>query len=385
MKRVTILGSTGSIGCNTVDLLRSDPDLYAVEALVGNRNVALLAEQAIQLRAAMAVTADPACYQDLQQALAGTGIAVAAGAEAVVEAACRPADWVMSSIVGAAGLAPTLAAIRRGAVIGLANKECLVCAGSLMMAEVAACGATLLPVDSEHSAIFQVLDATQPEAVEKIILTASGGPFRQTSLAEMAHVTPEQAVAHPNWSMGAKISVDSASMMNKGLELIEAHHLFSMPEDRIDVIVHPQSIIHSLVSYRDGSVLAQLGSPDMRTPIAYALGWPKRIQAPSPRLDLAALGQMTFQAPDTDRFPALSLARHALRQGKSAPAVFNAANEIAVQAFLQRRIGFLDIAKLVEKTLDQFPEQAVTCIDEVYQVDAGARALASQLIATILH
>jgi len=299
----------------------------------------------------------------------------------VVEAAQRPADWVMASIVGAAGLAPTLAAIRRGAVVGLANKECLVCAGSLMMAEVAAHGATLLPVDSEHSAIFQVLEAHQPETVEKIVLTASGGPFRQRSLAEMAAMTPEQAVAHPNWSMGAKISVDSATMMNKGLELIEAHHLFAMPEERIDIVVHPQSVIHSMVAYVDGSVLAQLGSPDMRTPIAYALGWPKRIYAPAPRLDLAAIGQLTFEAPDPERFPALRLARRALQSGGSAPTVMNAANEVAVQAFLSRGIGFLDIARVVEQTMDAIEPAPPSSIDDVLAQDLRARECARSIIA----
>jgi 1-deoxy-D-xylulose-5-phosphate reductoisomerase len=377
---ITILGSTGSIGRNTVELVEACPDLYRVEALTANCNVDLLADQARRLNARLAVVADEGAYGRLKDALAGTGIAVAAGPAAVVEAAQLPADWVMASIVGAAGLAPTLAAVRRGAVIGLANKECLVCAGALMMAEVAACGATLLPVDSEHSAIFQVLEARQPEAVEKIILTASGGPFRSRSLSEMEGMTPEQAVAHPNWSMGAKISVDSASMMNKGLELIEAHHLFAMPEARIDIVVHPQSVIHSMVSYVDGSVLAQMGSPDMRTPIAYALGWPKRIHAPAPRLDLAAIGQLTFEAPDPVRFPALRLARHALQRGGSAPTVLNAANEVAVQAFLSRGIGFLDIARVVERTLDAIEPTPPSSIDDVLAQDQRAREYARSLV-----
>lgn len=380
---VTILGSTGSIGCNTVELVEAQPDLYRVEALTANCRVDILADQARRLRPNLAVVADESAYGALKDALAGTGIAVAAGAAAVTEAAQLPADWVMASIVGAAGLAPTLAAVRRGAVIGLANKECLVCAGALMTAEVAAHGATLLPVDSEHSAIFQVLDAAQPEAVEKIILTASGGPFRQRTRDEMAAMTPEQAVAHPNWSMGAKISVDSASMMNKGLELIEAHHLFAVPEDRIDIVVHPQSVIHSMVSYVDGSVLAQLGSPDMRTPIAYALGWPKRIYAPSPRLDLAAIGQLTFEAPDPERFPALRLARAALQTGGSAPTVLNAANEVAVQAFLGRRIGFLDIARVVETTLEKVDPVPPSSIDDVLAQDARARHCAVSIIEQI--
>lgn len=377
---VTILGSTGSIGRNTVELVEARPDLYRVEALTAHSRVDILAEQARRLKPRLAVVADETAYGALKAALDGTGIAVAAGAGAVVEAAQLPAEWVMASIVGAAGLAPTLAAVRRGAVIGLANKECLVCAGALMTAEVVSCGATLLPVDSEHSAIFQVLDAAQPQAVEKIILTASGGPFRRRTLAEMEAMTPEQAVAHPNWSMGAKISVDSASMMNKGLELIEAHHLFAMPEDRIDIVVHPQSVIHSMVSYVDGSVLAQMGSPDMRTPIAYALGWPKRIHAPAPRLDLAAIGQLTFEAPDAERFPALRLARHALQTGGSAPTVLNAANEVAVQAFLSRRIGFLDIARVVEQTLDAVDPAPPSSIEDVLAQDQRARLCAGCII-----
>ncbi len=329
-RSVTILGSTGSIGRNTVELIEARPDLYRVEALVANSSAELLAQQAIRLRPRLAVVADARHRDRLASLLDGSGIAVAAGAEAVVEAAQLPAEWVMAAIVGAAGLAPTIAAARRGVTVALANKECLVCAGQLMMAEVARHGATLLPVDSEHSAIFQVFDFDQKDRIEKIILTASGGPFRHTSLADMEAVTPEQAVAHPNWSMGAKISVDSASMMNKGLELIEAHHLFAMPESQIDIVVHPQSVIHSAVAYIDGSVLAQMGSPDMRTPIAYALGWPRRIQAPVPRLDLAAIGQLTFEAPDPARFPALRLARLALQTGGAAPTVLNAAHEVAV-------------------------------------------------------
>lgn len=377
---VTILGSTGSVGRNTVELIEARPDLYRVEALVANTSVDLLAEQARRMKPRMAVVADESAYGRLKDALSGSGVIVAAGPAAVIEAAQLPAEWVMAAIVGAAGLAPTMAAVRRGAVIGLANKECLVCAGALMMAEVAAHGATLLPVDSEHSAIFQVLDFQQPEAIEKIVLTASGGPFRCRSLAEMASVTPEQAVAHPNWSMGAKISVDSATMMNKGLELIEAHHLFTVPESKIDIVVHPQSVIHSMVSYVDGSVLAQLGSPDMRTPIAYALGWPKRIPAPSPRLDFAAIGQLTFEAPDAVRFPALRLARRALQSGGSAPTVLNAANEIAVQAFLSRGIGFLDIAGVVEQTLDVIEHDGASSIEDVLAQDRRARDCAWNII-----
>ena len=380
-RSVTILGSTGSIGCNTVDLLQASPGLYRVEALVANANAQLLAEQAKLLQAKLAVVADERHYDTLKDLLAGSGIEVAAGQKAVVEAAERPAEWVMSSIVGAAGLAPTLAAVRRGVTIGLANKETLVCAGDLVMAEVERCKATLLPVDSEHSAIFQVFDFDQKDKIDKIILTASGGPFREKTLEDMRTVTREQALAHPNWSMGAKISIDSASMMNKGLEVIEAHHLFGMTDDRIDVVVHPQSVIHSLVAYADGSVLAQLGSPDMRTPIAYALGWPKRISSPAPKLDLAKIATLTFQAPDMVRFPALRLARESLRAGGSAPTVLNAANEVAVQAFLDNRIRFLEIATLVEETLSAINHRPLTSLDDVAQMDAQARAYCTNLVA----
>ena len=373
---VTILGSTGSIGRNTVELVEAHPDLYRVEALVANTSAEQLAGQALRLRPRLAVVADGSAYGRLKELLGGTDIAVAAGSAAVVEAASLPADWVMAAIVGAAGLEPTLAAARRGAVVALANKECLVCAGELMLAEVSRAGATLLPVDSEHSAIFQVFDFDQVDKVEKIVLTASGGPFRGRSRQEMAEVTPEQAVAHPNWSMGAKISVDSATMMNKGLELIEAHHLFGLGEERIDIVVHPQSVIHSMVAYVDGSVLAQMGSPDMRTPIAYALGWPRRIEAPAPRLDLAGTGSLTFEAPDPIRFPALRLARRALQSGGAAPTVLNAANEVAVQAFLSRGIGFLDIAAVVEATLEATENLPLTSIDDVLAQDRRAREVA---------
>lgn len=379
-RTVTILGSTGSIGRNTVELIEIRPDLYRTQALVANTNAELLADQALRLRPLVAVLADESALPRLRDLLVGSGIAVAGGAQAVIEAARLPADWVMAAIVGAAGLAPTLEAVRRGCVVALANKESLVCAGALVMAEVAAHGATLLPVDSEHSAIFQVLEPDQRTAIDKIVLTASGGPFRQKSLAEMAAMSPAQAVAHPNWSMGAKISVDSASMMNKGLELIEAHHLFAMPEERIDILVHPQSVIHSMVAYADGSVLAQLGSPDMRTPIAYALGWPQRISSPAPKLDLAAIATLTFEAPDPIRFPALALARAALQSGGSAPTVLNAANEEAVAAFLAGRIGFLDIVEIVGQTLQSLSPVALGSIDDVLAQDGEARACAQALI-----
>ena len=380
-RSITILGATGSVGCNTVDLIERNADAFVVEALTANRNVALLAEQSRRLRPRMAVLGDPAGYRQLKEALSGTNVAVAAGPDAVIEAASRPAEWVMAAIVGAAGLQPTLTAVRRGATVALANKECLVSAGDVFVKEVIAHGATLLPVDSEHSAIFQVFDFDNADQVGRIILTASGGPFREFTLKQMEKVTPEQAVAHPNWDMGAKISVDSATMMNKGLELIEAFHLFPIAEDRIDILVHPQSVIHSMVEYVDGSVLAQLGAPDMRTPIAYALAWPKRMAAPAPRLDLAEIKTLTFGAPDTDRFPALRLAREALKSGGSAPTALNAANEVAVHHFLDRRIDFLDIADVVEETLNAISIIRLASLDDVAETDAEARHIAEDLVS----
>ena len=378
-KSVTILGATGSIGDSTIDLIQRYPQAYRVVALTAHRNAAKLAQQARALKPEMVVLADESGYRDLKEALAGTGIRVAAGGEAVCEAASLDADWVMAAIVGAAGLQPTLAAVRRGGQIALANKECLVCAGSLFMNAVTEHGATLLPTDSEHNAIFQVFDFDQRDKVSRILLTASGGPFRTLSHNEMGLVTPVQAVAHPNWSMGAKISVDSASMMNKGLEVIEAHYLFGMPENRIEVLVHPQSVVHSLVEYADGSVLAQLGAPDMRTPIAFCLGWPARLQAPTARLDLAKLGSLTFETPDPVRFPCLRLARAALQAGGSAPTILNAANEIAVARFLLGEIGFLDIAATVEETLEKVSAPRIATLDDVMAVDAEARRVAAQV------
>ncbi|MGH7087345.1 MAG: 1-deoxy-D-xylulose-5-phosphate reductoisomerase [Stellaceae bacterium] len=382
---MTILGSTGSVGRNTVELIAADPEAYEVEALVALRNVALLAEQARALRAKFAVVADDAQYGALKSALADSGIAVAAGPAAVVEAAARPAQWVMAAIVGAAGLAPTLAAIRRGVLVAFANKEVLVCAGPIVTSEARRWGARLPPVDSEHNAIFQVFAFEQRQTIERIMLTASGGPFLDSSREAMERATPEQAVAHPNWRMGAKISVDSATMMNKGLEIIEAHHLFALESDRLDIVVHPQSVIHGLVYYCDGSVLAQLGSPDMRTPIANALGWPERIGAPSKRLDLAVLTRLTFAAPDPLRFPALRIARAALDSGGGSPCILNAANEVAVAAFLERRIGFLDIAAIVERTLDALPGRAIDTLDDVHALDDEARAVARRLIGNGLR
>jgi 1-deoxy-D-xylulose-5-phosphate reductoisomerase len=378
-RRVTILGSTGSVGKSTVDLLLRNPDDFEVEAVTANRNPEALAEQARALRARFAAIGDPEHYPALKQALAGTGIEVACGGAALTEAALRPTDWVMAAIVGAAGLAPTLSAIRRGAIVALANKEVLVCAGALVMEEVARCRATLLPVDSEHNAIWQCFDLARVDTIERIILTASGGPFRERAFEEMRGVTPREAVAHPNWSMGAKISVDSATMMNKGLELIEAHHLFQLPLERVEIVVHPQSIVHGAVVYRDGSVLAQLGSPDMRTPIAYALAWPDRIETPAKRLDLAAIGRLTFEVPDEHRFPALRVAREALVRGGGCPTVLNAANETAVRAFLDGRIGFLDIVKTVERTLEAIPGGELESLDDVYNFDTAARETAAKL------
>lgn len=379
-RSVAVLGATGSIGCNTLDLIRRNRSAYVVEALTANRNVNLLIAQALEFKPKLAVIGDEAQYGALKEALAGSGIEAAAGPAAVSDAAARPAQWVMAAIVGAAGLQPTLTALRRGAVVALANKECLVCAGGLMMREVERHGAVLLPVDSEHNAIFQVFDFERPERVERIILTASGGPFRTWSRQEMAQVSPAQAVAHPNWEMGAKISVDSATMFNKGLELIEAYHLFPVRPEQIEVLVHPQSVVHSLVAYVDGSVLAQMGTPDMRTPIAYTLGWPDRVPAPAARLNLAHIGTLEFTAPDHERFPALSLARHALAEGGSAPTVLNAANEVAVAGFLARKIGFLHIAEIVQTTLETLPARPLASLDDVMAADHEARHQADEIM-----
>jgi 1-deoxy-D-xylulose-5-phosphate reductoisomerase len=380
-RTVTVLGSTGSVGTQTVQLLAGAPNRFRVRALVGGRNVRVLAEQAIALNAERAVVADPSCHAALRAALAGTRVQVASGADAVVEAAALDADWTMAAITGAAGLAPTLAAIRRGKYVALANKEALVCAGEVMLRAVREAGATLLPCDSEHNAIFQSLADGNREAVEKIILTASGGPFRTASLEEMAKATPEAALRHPVWSMGAKISIDSATMMNKGLEVIEAARLFGLAPEQIGVLVHPQSIIHGMVCYCDGSVLAQLGSPDMRIPIAHTLAWPGRIATPSPRLDLAAVARLDFAEPDLVRFPSLRLARETLVAGGGAPAILNAANEIAVEAFLQRRIGFLDIAGTVAQVLDMLGTPPADTLEEVIALDQAARRAADRFAA----
>ncbi len=383
VRTVTVLGSTGSVGTSTIDLLAANPGRFRVHALVGGRNAALLAGQARRLGAAVAVIADPACLPELEGALAGSGIACAGGDAAVVQAASDRVDWTMAAITGAAGLPSTLAAIRGGGAVALANKEALVCAGEVMLQAVRDAGATLLPVDSEHNAIFQALAEGNRGCVEKIVLTASGGPFRAASTAEMARATPEAALRHPIWSMGAKISIDSATMFNKGLELIEAARLFDLDEQRIEVLVHPQSVIHGIVHYQDGSMLAQMGSPDMRIPIAHALAWPGRIATTSPRLDLAALGQLTFFQPDIERFPALRLARQAMRAGGGAPAILSAANEVAVEAFLAGRLGFTEIAVLVERVMDRLGAPRADTLESVLALDGLARQVARQLAEPI--
>lgn len=382
-KSVSVFGVTGSVGTSTVDILKTHADKYCVDAVTAHRNVDALAKTARDLGAKCAVIGDPDCFSQLRDALSDTDIEVTAGEDALVEAASRPSDIVIAAIVGAAGLKPTLAAIRRGARVGLANKETLVCAGSLMSREVVAHGATLIPVDSEHSAIFQVLEDRAEDQIERILLTASGGPFRAWSLNEMKSVTRAQALAHPNWDMGAKISIDSATMMNKGLELIEARHLFPVPEERIEIVVHPQSVVHSMVEYADGSVLAQLGSPDMRTPIAYALSWPERIKVDVPRLDFATIGGLNFEAPDIVRFPALRLAREALQAGGTLPTVLNAANEVAVAAFLGDKIGFLAIAEIVEEMMDKIGKEDLVDLDQVFATDAMVRRETVARIAAV--
>ncbi len=379
-RSLTILGATGSIGASTLDLIRREPGTWRVVALTANANALELAALAREFGAEIAVVADEAALPALREALAGSGIEAAGGAQALVEAAARPADLTIAAIVGCAGLAPTMAAIGRGELVGLANKEALVSAGEVMTAAVARSGATLLPVDSEHNAIFQCLAGNDPSDVHAITLTASGGPFREWSAAQLAAATPAQAVKHPNWSMGAKISVDSATMMNKGLELIEAYHLFPVGLDALRIIIHPQSIIHSMVEYRDGSTLAQLGPSDMRVPIASVLAWPRRMDTPCAPLDLAVLGQLTFSAPDEQRFPATRIAREAAQAGGAAPAVLNAANEVAVAAFLAGHIGFTRIAADVERVLAHGLPPAPASLDEVLAVDMEARIRAKELL-----
>jgi 1-deoxy-D-xylulose-5-phosphate reductoisomerase len=386
MKRrtVSIFGATGSIGASTIDLVMRHADRYAVEVVTGNARVPELAELARKVSAKLAVVADPGRYEELRLALSGSGIEVAAGPEALVEAASRRVDWVMAGIVGAAGLPSTFAAARTGAAIALANKESLVCAGSLLTAEISRAGGVLLPADSEHNAIFQAIHGTMDRTVDEIILTASGGPFRTASIEAMRVATPQTALKHPTWSMGAKISIDSATLVNKGLELIEAHHLFGLPSAKLGVLVHPQSIVHGLVRFCDGSLLAQLGPADMRVPIASCLAWPDRIATGAKPLDLAAVGSLQFELPDVSRFPALRLARVAMDQGGGLPCVLNAANEIAVAAFLGRGIGFLDIAALIEQTMEDAERTGLTRaphdLEDVIFLDGEARKLAVTLL-----
>jgi 1-deoxy-D-xylulose-5-phosphate reductoisomerase len=386
-RSVTLLGATGSIGGSTIDLLLHARDRYRVEAVVALRNAGALAALARKIGARFAAIADPSCYAELKEGLAGSGIAAAAGEGAVIEAANWPADWVIAAITGAAGLKPTLAALERGAVVALANKECLVCAGALFMRRARDVGATVLPVDSEHNAIFQALGSNRLEDVRRIILTASGGPFRTWPLEAMRAATVDQALRHPNWSMGPKVTIDSATMMNKGLELIEAHHLFGLPAAQIDVLVHPQSIVHGLVEFRDGSLIAQLGSPDMRIPIAHCLAWPHRINGPAPRLDLAQAATLSFENPDLERFPALALARRALEAGGGAPTVLNAANEVAVAEFLDRKLDFRGITRLVERTLEAASRRGLTrepaSVEDALSIDHESRLLARGLLPEI--
>ena len=383
-RSLTILGATGSIGKSTLDLVERNSDAFEIVALTAQSNVAALADAARRTRARLAVIGDKTLHAELQSALSGTGIRTAAGPEEVVAAAAEPADCVMAAIVGAAGLEPTFAAARQGRRVALANKECLVSAGEVFMSAIADAGAELLPVDSEHSAAFQALSGAAPESIERIVLTASGGPFRTWAREQLERATPEEALRHPNWSMGAKISIDSATLMNKGLELIEAFHLFPVEASQLGVVVHPQSIVHCLVSYKDGSVLAQMAPPDMRTPIALALSWPRRMSAPTPRLDLAAIGTLSFEAPDEARFPALTIAREALTRGGTAPAILSAANEIAVEAFLARRIGFLDIARCVGAALEEADRRgciiAPVTLADVLAADAEGRRVAQTVL-----
>ncbi len=381
---LTVLGATGSIGKSTLDLVERNRDAFSVVALTAQTNAEGLADAARRTGARVAVIGDASHYGALKEALAGTGIMAEAGPDAVVAAAAEPADCVMAAIIGAAGLAPTFEAVRQGKRLALANKECLVSAGEVFMAAVADAGTELLPVDSEHSAALQALAGAALESVERITLTASGGPFRTWTTEQLQHATPEQALRHPNWAMGAKITIDSATLMNKGLELIEAYHLFPVGAEQLAAVIHPQSIVHCLVAFRDGSVIAQMACPDMRTPIALALSWPHRMDAPTQRLDLAAIGTLSFEAPDEVRFPALTIARDALARGGTAPAILSAANEIAVEAFLARKIGFLDIARNVADTLEAADGEGLIVapggLSDVLAADSAGRRLAQSLL-----
>lgn len=386
-RRLTVFGSTGSVGAATLDVVRFarsqyGKDVFPLEAITAHRNAERLIRDARELKPKAVVIGDPALYDEVKGSLAGSGIEVLVGRDGLLEAAGRPADMVMSAIVGAAGLAPTLAAFERGAMVALANKECVVAAGAIFRRVARESRGVLIPVDSEHNAAFQLLDFEQSHAIEKVTLTASGGPFRTWSLDRMASATPEQAVSHPNWSMGAKISVDSATLMNKGLELIEAHVLFGLPPEKLDVVVHAQSAVHCLVAYADGSVLAHLSAPDMKTPIAHALAWPQRMKSPARRLDFTEFSQLTFEKPDMQRFPSLQLARACLQAGGAAPTILNAANEVAVEQFLGRRIGFLGIVRAVERTLNALSREvngeAPGTLDDVMALDGTARARARE-------
>ncbi|MEX0852875.1 MAG: 1-deoxy-D-xylulose-5-phosphate reductoisomerase [Bauldia sp.] len=383
-RRITILGATGSIGTSTLDVIAGQPGAFAVEAVTANANAVRLARIARSTGARHAVIAEPAAYRDLKEALAGSGIEVAAGGEAVAAAATRPVDLVVAAIVGSAGLAPTYAAVTAGTRIALANKECLVSAGELFVGAARAAGVTILPVDSEHNAVFQILDGRSMEDVERITITASGGPFRQWTAEAMARATPAEALKHPRWSMGPKITVDSATLMNKGLELIEAHHLFGLTGQDLVVLVHPQAIVHGLVHLRGGAVLAALGPPDMRAPIAHCLAWPARSPLAAAALDLTALGPLTFEPPDLRRFPALAIARAALAAGGWATNILSAANEVAVAAFLDGRLGFLQIAGIVEETIERaaslVPLRAATSIEDAIALDGEGRRIAAQTV-----
>lgn len=405
MKTVSILGVTGTIGQNCLKVIEANPQKFQIEAITANKNAKALADAARQTNAKLAAIADEGQYNTLKEYTSDLDIEIAAGEEAITQAAARNSDIVVASIVGAAGLKPTLKAIERGTRLALANKECLVCAGELFMKHVRTYGSEIIPVDSEHSAVFQVLRhsaasqtseqnpgatrscsngyTVQQDDITAITLTASGGPFREYTPQQMATVTPDQAVKHPNWQMGAKISVDSATMMNKGLELIEAQHLFDVEPGKLDIVVHPESVIHGLVAYQDGSVLAQLSKPDMRIPLAYALGWPERITSGVQPINLADIGKLHFEPPDLARFPGLRLAREAMQQGGGAPAILNAANEVAVEAFLTRHINFLDVSRVIEKTLTTVNNCAINTVDELLDVDQQARCKTKEIIETL--
>jgi len=382
-RRVTILGSTGSVGCDTIDVLQASSSNYKIRAITANENVDLLAKQALELRPDFVVIGNENKYIRLKKLLSGSEIRIAGGSDSIIEAAALPTDWTMAAIVGSAGLRPVLASIRHGGIVAIANKECLVCAGDLLSAEATKSGSRLLPVDSEHNGVFQIFDFDNPETVEKIFLTASGGPFLKFARSQLESVTPEQAVNHPNWEMGPKISVDSATMMNKALEIIEAFHLFPVSVGQISVLIHPESIVHSLISYCDGSVLAQLGNPDMRVPIAYTLSWPQRSPSQVPKLDILEVGSLTFLKPSQDQFPAFRIVKDVLVEGKSSAIIMNAANETAVNSFLERKIGFLSILEIVEATLAGIQYNNVQTIDEIVSVDQEARHFAGELIAKL--